>query len=152
MIKSTAVVDAVKDQCCSGIAVVTPCDGTKSFLPGGVPNLQFDGFPGQLNHFGTIFNTNGMFVDTLFEGTFNKLMQGTRFTCTSVTNYNELEDVVALCVQGGTKKEKKKIGWWCVWAWEMLSNVVRNGCGFRGWSSKVSKAQTKREKGLVSFT
>jgi hypothetical protein len=149
MIKSTAVVDAVKDQCCSGIAVVTPCDGTKSFLPGGVPNLQFDGFPGQLNHFGTIFNTNGMFVDTLFEGTFNKLMQGTRFTCTSVTNYNELEDVVALCVQGGTKKKKKEDR---VVVCLGMGNVVRNGCGFRGWSSKVSKAQTKREKGLVSFT
>ena len=122
MIKSTAVVDAVKDQRCSGIAIVTPCDGTKSFLSGGVPNLQFDGFPGQLNHFGAIFNTNGMFVDTLFEGTFNKLMQRTRFTCTSVTNYNELEDVVALCLQRGSKKKERTGG-----GVLGIRNVVRNG-------------------------
>mmetsp|Transcript_86527 Transcript_86527/g.220495 ORF Transcript_86527/g.220495 Transcript_86527/m.220495 type:complete len:276 (+) Transcript_86527:3-830(+) len=90
-----SVGDVVDDQGTGSAAVIAPRDRPIPFLPGGVPNLEFDAPATDLDDFGTELHTDGV-GGALLEFILDELMEQTGLSSTSIANNNELEEVIVL--------------------------------------------------------
>ena len=100
MIKSCPPRDIINHDRSSRTSVITSCDRPKSFLPSGIPNLEFDFLALDFDNPGSVFYTDC--VRTIsHEFLVDELSHETRFSDAHVADDDVLENVVVVVWTGG---------------------------------------------------